>query len=96
VSGHVFAGLLVASLLIAGLALERLIAGCRAAFAFEDSAGLAFPVLHLARDLAWGMAIVVWCARWIVTTPPRPAFSMRPRPSELRVEDCGLRIEDER
>ena len=96
VSSHVFAGLLVASLLIAGLALERLIAGCRAAFVFEDSAGLAFPVLHLARDLAWAMAIVVWSTRWIVTTPPRPAFSMRPRPSELRIEECGLRIEDQR
>jgi hypothetical protein len=95
-SGHLVAGLLVTGLLVAGLVFERAIAGWRAARAFADPAGLAFPVLHLARDVAWSIAIVTWCVRWIASTPTRPAFSMRPRPSKLRIADRGVRIEDER
>ena len=77
--------LLVAGLIVSGLVFERLIAGCRAASVYRDPAALAFPILHTARDAAWAVAIVVWCVRRIVSMPTRPAFSMHPRPSDLRM-----------
>ena len=84
--GHVVVASVIAGLIVSGLLFERAVAGCRAAAAYRDPAGLAFPPLHLARDVAWTIAIVVWCARWIGSRPTRPAFSMRPRPSYLRAE----------
>src|SRR5262249_7106741 len=46
--------------LVAMLAGERLIAGARAAIRFRTLAPLWFPLLHLARDLAWVAAVVMW------------------------------------
>jgi len=67
----------------AGLALlftERAIAGLRAMRISRDSAALLFPLLHLARDLAWVGAMAVFSARRILGHPRRPAHSMRARP----------------
>jgi hypothetical protein len=65
--------------LVAGLALERLAAGVAAARRFRDLAPLAFPPLHLVRDLAWVAAMAMWLARRMAGRPPRPSDSMRPR-----------------
>ncbi len=78
-TGATSTGLAVAALVIAGLVFERLIAGLRAAVTFRDRAALAFPLAHLARDLAWLAAIAVWSARRVIGRPSRPADSMRPR-----------------
>jgi len=95
VSGHLPAALFVGALIVSGLVFERLIAGCRAASTYGDSAALAFPIFHTARDVAWAAAIVVWCARRVLSTPTHPAFSMHPRSSELQIADRELRIEIE-
>jgi hypothetical protein len=68
-----------AVVLIASLALERLIAGIRAARRFSDPTPLIFPVLHLTRDLAWAAAIGVWLARRVRGRRSNPSHSMRPR-----------------
>jgi len=73
--------LILAAGILAGLALERLVAGMRAVFAFRDPAGLLFVPMHIARDLAWVAAIVVWSLRRLRGVGPRPADSMRPRPA---------------
>lgn len=73
--------LVLAGGIVAGLALERLVAGIRAAVAFRDPAGLLFVPMHLARDLAWVAAIVVWSLRRLRGVGSRPADSMRPRPA---------------
>ena len=65
--------------LVAGLAVERLVAGIRAAARFRDPTGLWFPPVHLVRDAAWAVAIVVWCARRTRGRPPVPADSMLSR-----------------
>ena len=88
-------GLLLAGLLVSALLVERAIAGWRAARAFRDPAGLAFPLFHLMRDAAWASAIVVWCVRWAIAMPTQPAFSMRPRPSPRRTADAVSRIESD-
>jgi glycosyltransferase involved in cell wall biosynthesis len=66
--------------LIGALMVERAIAGVRAARRFNDPTPLLFPVLHLARDLAWVAAIVVWLARRLGGRPAKPSHSMHPRP----------------
>jgi cellulose synthase/poly-beta-1,6-N-acetylglucosamine synthase-like glycosyltransferase len=63
----------------AGLVLERAIAGVRAWRRFGDSAALAFPLVHLARDLAWVAAIAVWSGRRLLRRAGGPAASMTPR-----------------
>jgi mycofactocin glycosyltransferase len=93
-AGRALVALSVAALIVSGLAFERLVAGCRAALVYRDPAALAFPALHIVRDVVWVMAMVVWSMRRIASTATRPAFSMRPRPPELRKADCELRIED--
>jgi hypothetical protein len=65
--------------LMAGLILERAIAGVRAAATFRDRAALALPAAHLLRDAAWVAAIVVWVVRRGFFRPVRPSDSMRPR-----------------
>lgn len=70
-----------AATLLAGLALERLAAGIRAARHFADPTPLAFPLLHLGRDLAWVAAIAMWSARRLGRRPSKPSHSMRPRPT---------------
>ena len=64
---------------IAGLGLERAVAGLRATVRFRDPAALLFPVAHLIRDLVWVGAIAAWVVRQIAGRPPRPGDSMRPR-----------------
>lgn len=68
--------LALAVAIVAALAIERTIAGVRAACATRDAAALGFPVLHLARDLAWAAAIVAWTLRRVAARPRQPAHSM--------------------
>ncbi|MBP7570939.1 MAG: glycosyltransferase, partial [Acidobacteria bacterium] len=67
----------VALVIVAGLALERLVAGIRAAWRHKDAAGLWFAPFHLARDVAWAFAIVAWAFRRLLGRTPRPEHSMR-------------------
>jgi hypothetical protein len=69
----------LAAVLLLGLAVERLIAGGRAAVAFGDRAGWAFVPVHLARDLAWVAALAIWSARRLRGVASQPSHSMRPR-----------------
>lgn len=62
---------------LAGLVIERLAAGVRAAIRHRDAAGLLFPPLHLLRDAAWALAIIVWAARRLARRRPRPSHSMK-------------------
>jgi len=62
-----------------GLTLERLYAGVAAARRFRQATALAFPFVHLIRDLAWVGAIVVWTWRRLARRPLRPSHSMTPR-----------------
>jgi GT2 family glycosyltransferase len=62
--------------LVAGLAVERLAAGLRAAVRHRDPAGLCFPPFHLLRDAAWALAIVVWIVRRVAGRGREPAHSM--------------------
>ena len=64
----------------AGLAVERTGAGVRAWRRYGDSAALGFPLVHLARDLAWVTAIAVWSCRHLSGRAGGPAASMTPRP----------------
>ncbi len=79
-------GLIAAGgVLLAVLALERAIAGARAWREFGQPAALAFPAVHLLRDLAWVCAIVVWMFRRLLNRPYNPAHSMAARqPSSSR------------
>jgi cellulose synthase/poly-beta-1,6-N-acetylglucosamine synthase-like glycosyltransferase len=68
------------TIVIAALTVERLLAGLRAARRFRDPTALLFPLIHLARDGAWVVAIAVWLTRFAAGLPGRPSHSMRPRP----------------
>jgi hypothetical protein len=65
--------------LVALLAVERFVAGMRAARRFQSATPLVFPLLHLGRDAAWVAAIAVWMLRRTLRRPPDPSHSMRPR-----------------
>lgn len=65
--------------IVSALAVERVIAGARATVRFRDASGLWFAPMHLARDVAWAVALVVWGARRIAGINPRPSHSMHPR-----------------
>jgi cellulose synthase/poly-beta-1,6-N-acetylglucosamine synthase-like glycosyltransferase len=65
--------------LVGLLFLERLAASGRAFSRFGDVAALTFPLLHLARDVMWVAAIVVWTKRWITGERSLPSHSMRAR-----------------
>jgi glycosyltransferase involved in cell wall biosynthesis len=67
------------ALLLLGLVGERTAAGIRAWRRFGDATALLFPVLHLARDLAWVAAGVTWCVRRALDRPASPFHSMRAR-----------------
>jgi hypothetical protein len=71
--------------LLAGLTAERLAAGIKAARRFADPTPLAFPLLHLGRDMVWVAAIVTWSARRLARRPFKPSDSMRPRPAAVPV-----------
>ena len=70
------AGLWVAAIIAGGLALERLVAGVRAAIRHRDPAGMLFVPFHLLRDIAWTLAVVVWSARRLARRDGRPWHSM--------------------
>jgi GT2 family glycosyltransferase len=63
--------------IVMALALERLVTGIRAARALGDLAALSFPLVHLARDVAWAAAIVAWAGRRLRGSPGEPWHSMR-------------------
>jgi cellulose synthase/poly-beta-1,6-N-acetylglucosamine synthase-like glycosyltransferase len=65
--------------LIALVAVERAVAGVRAAAAFHDRSGLLFAPVHMVRDLAWAAAIAVWLVRRMRGRSSRPSHSMHPR-----------------
>ncbi|NOT28138.1 MAG: glycosyltransferase [Acidobacteria bacterium] len=72
-------------MLLLALALERSFAGARAWRAFGNTAAVAFPVVHLLRDLSWVAAILVWTCRRLLNRPHKPGHSMAARqPSSLR------------
>jgi glycosyltransferase involved in cell wall biosynthesis len=75
---------LAAASMLGVLAVERSIAGARAAWRFRDSTALLFPALHLARDLAWVAAMTMWVARLVLRRTREPFHSMRPgaRPAQ--------------
>ena len=66
----------LAGIIVAGLALERLAAGVRAAVRHRDAAGLLFVPLHLLRDAAWALAIAAWGARRLAGRGRHPSQSM--------------------
>lgn len=68
---------LAASGVVAGLALERSVAGMRIWRATGDPAALAFPAAHLLRDLAWTAAIAGWSWRRLRGIAGAPGHSMR-------------------
>jgi cellulose synthase/poly-beta-1,6-N-acetylglucosamine synthase-like glycosyltransferase len=70
------AAALVAAVIAGGLALERLVAGIRAAIRHRDAAGLLFVPLHLLRDAAWVLAIVTWGAHRLAGRVRSPSHSM--------------------
>lgn len=65
--------------LIGLLFFERVAAAGRAFARVGDVASLSFPVLHLARDAVWVVAIAVWAKRRVAGEPPLPSHSMRAR-----------------
>jgi glycosyltransferase involved in cell wall biosynthesis len=77
------------SAVLAVLAVERLSAGIAAARRFNDAAALAFPLIHLARDLAWVAALATWSGRRLVGRPGTPWHSMRAR-TPLRADRASL------
>jgi hypothetical protein len=62
---------------VAGLAIERAAAGFRAAIRHRDPAGLSFPLVHLLRDGAWALAILVWAVRRLAGLGRHPTHSMK-------------------
>ncbi len=69
---------LVALVLFTLLAVDRVIAGVRAALRFSDFAGLLIAPAHLLRG-AWVAAALVWGWRRLWRHPVRPWHSMRSR-----------------
>jgi hypothetical protein len=66
------------------LAIERTVAGVRAWRRFRDPASLAFPAVHLVRDLAWVAAIGMWSLRRLFGRSFEPAHSMTGRKEAAR------------
>jgi glycosyltransferase involved in cell wall biosynthesis len=69
-----------AAVLVGALAGERAVAGVAAWRRTGDRAGLAFSIAHVARDVAWAVAILAWLARWALKHERAPAHSMRRPP----------------
>jgi cellulose synthase/poly-beta-1,6-N-acetylglucosamine synthase-like glycosyltransferase len=65
--------------LVLVLAIERTVAGIRLWKRFGDPAALAFPLVHLARDVAWVAAVVTWSSRRVLRRRLKPEHSMMPR-----------------
>jgi hypothetical protein len=75
--------------LLALLALERAVAGTRAAVRFGDWVPLLFPLAHLVRDLVWVWAILVWSLRRMAGIAVRPGHSMKPRTTSYAEARAG-------
>jgi glycosyltransferase involved in cell wall biosynthesis len=75
-----YAGLAILALLTA----ERALAGIGAWKLTRDPVALGFPAAHLARNLAWGVAIIVWSARRIARRSPSPVHSMSRSQASMR------------
>jgi glycosyltransferase involved in cell wall biosynthesis len=67
---------LIALAVLAALTIERAIAGVMAYRATGETAALAFPFAHLARDVCWATAIADWCLRRSLRVPGEPRWSM--------------------
>jgi hypothetical protein len=80
-SGGGFGLLAAGGVLLLALAIERAIAGARAWKQFGDAAALAFPLVHMARDVAWVAAMLAWALRRLLRRPLRPGHSMSARPA---------------
>ncbi len=65
------------------LAIERLAAGIASWLRSGDRSALAFPAVHLLRDIAWAIAIAVWSIRALARRDNAAAGSM-PRPDVIR------------
>jgi glycosyltransferase involved in cell wall biosynthesis len=74
--------------LLSALALERLAAGIRGARRYGDPAALLFPALHVARDVAWLVALCMWLTRRLARQRSRPRHSMRPRGTARAAPDA--------
>jgi cellulose synthase/poly-beta-1,6-N-acetylglucosamine synthase-like glycosyltransferase len=70
----------VGVVVLLGLAVERAWVGARAARRVGDWVPLLFPLVHLARDVAWVAAMAVWLLRRAFGARSHPRHSMRPRP----------------
>lgn len=77
--GRTFGLVSVGVVLLLALAAERAVAGVRAWRQFEDPAALAFPLVHLARNMAWVTAVLVWTGRRLLGRPVKPEHSMTAR-----------------
>ena len=71
-------------LIVAALAIERLAAGIRTWLRHGDRAAIAFPAVHLLRDLAWATAIAAWIMRRLLGHSPRARHSMPRGMARLR------------
>ncbi len=73
---------LVALGVLVVLALERAIVGWSAFRTTGETAALALPFAHFARDVCWATAILHWCVRRALRVPEEPRWSMpRRQPS---------------
>jgi glycosyltransferase involved in cell wall biosynthesis len=66
----------LAAALLAALVIDRLWAGIAACIRFRTTAGLLFVPVHLLRDLAWVVAVLMWASRRLLRRPTRPTDSM--------------------
>ena len=64
-------------LILIALAAERAVVGITAWRVTRDTAALAFPIVHLARNAAWAWAIVLWSLRRVTRTATSPLHSMQ-------------------
>jgi glycosyltransferase involved in cell wall biosynthesis len=74
---------------LAALALERLVTGVRAYWQTGETAALAMPLAHFARDVSWATAIADWCVRRLLRIRGEPAWSMPRRPRSVRLLRAG-------
>jgi len=66
----------VVGLCLGTLTLDRTVAALQAYARFRDPACLAFPAVHLARDLAWAAATLRWTLRRVSGQEVKPRHSM--------------------
>ena len=68
-----------ALVILGALTAERSVVGIAAYRRIGDRAALAFPIVHLARNAAWALAIVLWCVRRACRRVRSPGHSMHRR-----------------